>query len=350
MENGTSEYAEEGRRAHKIAANFFLTRGLIPGDMCHLPQDDQDAIHMYLDYCVDLAAGAIHTQVETEVALTTWIPEGFGTADFIAVSADTLTVVDLKFGKGVKVYAEGNYQLMIYALGAFNEVELAYDIKMVKLVIVQPRIDHIDEAELLIEDLLGFGEHVKTAATAASQLNAPLNPGPDQCRWCLAKAICRARAKANLKTAMEDFGELPPQDKLTLDEIGALLPKLGEIQTWAKALEEYAFQEALKGQSVPGHKLVRGRSTAKWAPNAMAKVLALPEADELIKREPVLVGITVARKVLGKTNPLMDELLVKPKGKPALVPETDRRVAVSPEELKATALEDFDTTELIEGE
>ena len=135
---------------------------------------------------------------------------------------------------------------------------------------------------------------------------------------------------------------MPTHDNLTLAEIGALLPKLGEIQTWAKALEEYAFQEALKGQPVPGHKLVRGRSTAKWAPNAMAKVLAMPEADELIKREPVLVGVTAARKVLGKTNPLLDELLVKPKGKPALVPETDRRVAVNPEDLKATALEDFE--------
>ena len=87
--------------------------------------------------------------------------EGTGIADCILISGDLIQVIDFKYGKGVPVSADHNPQLMLYALGAYEGCRLLYGIHRVKLSIVQPRLNNIDEWDCSLEDLLKFGDYVK---------------------------------------------------------------------------------------------------------------------------------------------------------------------------------------------
>ena len=108
-----------------------------------------------------------YSAIEKRVDFSQYVPDGFGTADCILLSGNTLHVVDLKYGKGVPVSAEENPQMMLYALGAYQAYSFLYDIRNIHLVIVQPRLDSITEWECSLEELLEFAEYVKDRAKLA---------------------------------------------------------------------------------------------------------------------------------------------------------------------------------------
>ena len=142
-----NEYSLYGSNAHKLA-EYCLANGLDAHDHSigelDIEVDDEmiAGVQEYLDYVGSLKGECF---IEQRVDFSPWVPEGFGTADFICIGDNTLTVVDLKFGKGVKVFAEDNTQEILYALGAWHEYGFMFDIETIKIVIVQPRLDHIDE-------------------------------------------------------------------------------------------------------------------------------------------------------------------------------------------------------------
>lgn len=339
LPESTSVFAEEGTAAHELA-EACLAKNLDAYQFLgqtfngfEVDQEMADAVQMYLDYVRDQEG---HKLFEQRVDFSLWVPGGFGTCDCFVLNSDIATVADLKYGKGVRVDAEDNTQMMLYALGCLSDFEFMFNtIETFKLVIVQPRMDHISEWEISRDDLLAFGDVVEKRAKLALGESPTAIPGEKQCRFCNAKATCRELAEHCLQTAAEGFESVEqpivvkdPQ-KLDNTEIAALLPQLKLLESWVKALEAYALAELEQGREVPGHKLVEGRSIRKWADEDAAEQALrgskLKVAEIFTKK---LVTPTQAEKLLGKNHPLLDELVVKPKGKPAIAVESDKRPAI----------------------
>lgn len=333
-----SSYAAEGTAAHKLAeqclhedmdAEAFLGTFV---DGFEVDLEMADAVQQYLNYVRDLPGFRF---IEQRVDFSPWVPGGFGTADTVAIDDGTATIVDLKYGKGVRIDAEENPQAMLYGLGALNDFQFVHDIDVLKLVIIQPRLDHISEWEISRDELeIWAGRCVGPAAEVALSDEPEFSPGEKQCRFCKAKATCRALAEFNIRTAADGFtvvGEpidVKRPDKLSDAEIAALIPQLDTLTTWAKAVEAYALAQLEKGQDVPGYKLVEGRSIRKWGDeDAAGKALSrkLGAKNAFTKK---LITITEAEKQLGKKDPLIAKYTVRPPGKPALAPLSDKRPAL----------------------
>jgi hypothetical protein len=341
----TSDYAREGSAAHALAemclttgdnADIFV--GAAPEAYPDIPVTAEmaDAVQAYVDYVRGLTGERF---IEQRVDFSPWVPEGFGTVDAIVIDGDTLIVIDLKYGQGVRVDAEDNPQAKLYALGAVNDYGFIYPVANVRCVIVQPRLDHISEWDITRKQLERWGEEIRPKAERALSENAPFHPSEAACRFCRAKATCRALAEANLKTAANDFAtvEKPIEPKavdgLSPDEIAAILPQLDLITGWIKAVKEHAIGEIEHGRAIPGHKLVAGRSLRQWddaeaAEAALRAVKKLKVADIFTKK---LISPSQAEKLLGKKHKLLAEHVVKPQGKPTLAPETDSRPALAPD-------------------
>jgi hypothetical protein len=333
-----STFAAEGTAAHdlaeqclqgKINADTYLNDSVSGFTVDH---EMVEAVQLYLDYVRDQPGKLL---IEQRVDFRSWVPGGFGTSDAIILNDGTATVVDLKYGRGVKVDAEDNPQAMLYALGALNEYDFLFDCDTFKLVIVQPRLDHISEWEINRSDLLDWAEGtLKPAADLALSDDAPFQPGEKQCRFCRAKATCRALAEHNLRVATEGFTvvgdplDLKQVARLSTQEIAALIPQLNTLTDWAKALEAHALHQMEIGVEIPGYKLVEGRSIRKWRDEEDAKAALgeeLEVADIFIKK---LISPAQAEKKLGKGHQIVTQHSIKPEGKPALAPLSDKRPAL----------------------
>ena len=275
-----------------------------------------------------------HMLVEQRVDFSDWVPEGFGTADAVVMADSTLHVIDLKTGQGVRVDADMNSQLMLYALGSLVKFGLLFDFERINMVIHQPFLDHVSEFEISVDDLLLWADsEVKPAAELALTSDAPRVAGKDQCKWCKAKSRCREYASQAMKVVTDDFTgfetiEVKEAGDLSDTEIAAILEQKALVESLLKTIEETAISALMSGVEFPGFKLVAGRSLRKWRDEAEAETAIrkkLKVADAYTKK---LISPAQAEKKLGKQHPLIDDLTVKPEGKPTLVPETDKRNAL----------------------
>ncbi|MBF4806452.1 MAG: DUF2800 domain-containing protein [Pseudoleptotrichia goodfellowii] len=335
----TSEYAEEGTLAHEIS-ELKLTKWLTPigprtysNKMKKLKANKlyQNEMDNYTDFYVDHIKELMlsfdkspSAAIEKKVDFSAYVPDGFGTADFVTVYGTTLYIRDLKYGKGVPVFAENNPQLMLYALGAYLEYSMYLDIEVVNMGIVQPRLDSISIWELPAKDLMRWAENeVKPNAERAFAGEGNFNPG--QCTFCRAKAVCRARAEMNmqLETKMKLKGNI-----LSNAEIGEILKRAQDVVKWVKNLEDYSQAAILRGEKIPGWKLVEGRSVRSFSDNEKAiEILKEKGIAEELMYERKQLTLTQLETTIGKKdfNEYVGDLIVKPKGKPTLVPETDKR-------------------------
>ena len=237
-------------------------------------------------------------------------------------------MVDFKYGKGVRVDAKMNPQMMLYALGAYEAYKDIYDIKEVEMIICQPRIDHIDSWLCPVSTLTAFGEVVKERAAEAAAGAGEFKPG-EWCRFCRAKARCKARAEQNVKLAFAlDVNKV----LLTNDELGEYL-KMGEdVAAWLSDLKELALSECLAGRPVKGYKAVEGRANRAFDdPDAAIADLIEAGVEEAILYERKPLTLAKIEKALGKKT--FEELagahIIKPAGKPTLVEESDKRDAIT---------------------
>ena len=275
------------------------------------------------------AAGVTYTVlIEQRLDFSEWVPEGFGTSDLTIVSQDKVWVRDFKYGTGVAIDAEGNEQMMLYGLGAYSDLSFAYDgIESFDLGIIQPRIDNDSSWEINLTDLLAWGDETKTIAARAFAGEGDFVPG-DHCSdgFCKARHNCRARAAEN----MARVGDLPASSVLSTQEIADLLPKLSGIAKWANGMLEWANHEAVAGLPFPGYKLVAGRSNRFIKDEKLAQIRLTAngyQAEEYMT-EPKMVGITALEELVGgkkSFEELLGDIVGKPKGKPTLVPESDKR-------------------------
>ena len=344
----TSEAAAEGTLAHAIVETKLgrLIKGKARGKALKSQREDplytpamEEHADAYVDFIEELFAEARARSPdailcsEMRVDFSEWVPDGFGTTDTTIIADDTLTVVDFKFGKGHAVDAVNNPQLRLYALGAYEEFGTLYDIRNVRTYIVQPRKDSITSEDLTVEELIRWAdEYVRPRAELAARGEGPKNPGDEQCLFCRAKYVCTARI-SSLMDAMRYEYRSP--DLLTPEEIAAVIPKAEALAAWARGVKEYALAHALEGEEYPGFKLVQGRSNRKIIDEAEALTRLMQagcEPDKIVR----LKSITDLESYLSKDTlaKVLDGLIVKPEGKPTLVPDSDKRETLPTTEFK----------------
>ena len=344
VEPPTSEAAEEGRVAHELAEDHLTKR--LAGKKVTTPKKFRDnplykpAMEEHVStYCdviqetmtaMQLTGADPIIYLEQELDLSAWIPEGFGTADCVLIGDGKLHVFDFKYGKGVPVFAEENPQLKLYGLGALEEFGMLYDISEVVLHIIQPRLDSITEWSVSRETLEKWGKFVvKPVAEKAFKGEGEFSPGEEQCRWCRAKDSCKAYNSHMLelcKARFDDLGEERNPNELSEEEIVDLLKNVSAIKSWANRVQEYAQEQALNGRQWPGFKLVEGQSRRKIVDEAEV-ITILDDHGFTTDKICRLIGITDLEELVGKKQlqELIGDHIIKPQGKPTLVPKSDKR-------------------------
>lgn len=351
-ENTSSRFAEEGTRAHEVAAAILLGQEFAGRDV---DSDMLDAVNVYCRAVQEQCEHGATLMVEQRVCYARFLglndDEAFGTADAIVVGRNEFQVHDLKYGRGVAVSAVENEQLMLYALGALAALELAQDIsklKSVRLFIHQPRLGVVDEWAVSLEDLLAFGEKAKAAAAAAKAANAPRVPNSDACRFCRAKADCPALAGFVLDTVSNqsavEFGDLDAEDvrenieRTYSEALGAKMSAVALIEDWCRAVRARVESELFAGRSVAGFKLVEGRrGPRQWTdPESVETAMRVSGVSDELIFERKLISPTAADK-LRKGNKISVELsewlstmVRQAEGKPSVAEADDKRPAFEP--------------------
>lgn len=347
----TSEYAEEGTAAHELAeltARYFL--GEISETEFEAKRDElakgpyytaemQECANDYARLVLQKFEAACETcpdafvELEVKVDFSKYVKDGFGTADCVIVADNLLEIIDFKYGKGVRVEAAGNPQMRLYALGAYLKYNTLFDFERVCKTIFQPRLSGVQSSsELTVKELTTWADKVvKPRAKLAYKGEGEFKPSEDVCKFCRAKAQCRARTEKNLSL----FDESPDPLLITPGEAGEILAKAADIQGWLSDLEALVSSTLLAGQPVAGWKMVEGCSNRKFADEA--KVIEAMKAagyDEATLFERRLITLTQMEKDFGKkaVGEVLGELIVKPQGKPTLAPETDKRPEYKPED------------------
>lgn len=347
-QKGSSIFAQEGTCAHELAA-ICLLENTKPHDYIGKTLDDAPEIVVdsemanyveeYINYINSLNGEQF---IEQRVDFSTWVPGGFGTSDAIVIddSSTVMHVIDLKYGKGVEVYADNNSQGMLYALGALNDYGFIYEITSIIIHIYQPRIGNISEWEISVEDLVSWADNtVVPAANQCMTSDAPRTAGNKQCTWCAAKPTCKALKSHVERIIGSEFDDLTlPVVEKGID-LQNIMSNKKLIETWLKAIEGYIFEQLQAGIDMPGYKLVKGRSVRKWA-NVEDAEKALRakryKVSEIFTQK--LISPTQAEKLLaGKYNEI-EHLIVKPDGKPTLASTNDKRLDIT-----ADVKLDFDT-------
>lgn len=352
FEDRPSDSAKEGTLAHAIAEakvrNMLIdplpkrSFNKILKDFTNnsMYQKEMDALtDEYVEYIREIMLS--YTQkpyiaVEVKLNLSTYIPEGLGTADCIIISGNDLHIIDLKYGKNVPVSAEDNPQLKLYALGAVGEYELFYDIQSIHMHIFQPRNKNGGGTFTTnVQELKAWGESIRPTVKMAYMGLGEQKAGP-WCGFCKAKPICQKHAEKCRELAKLDFKK---PELLSREEIGQILQTAKDVASWAKALEEYALSEVLKGNDVPGWKAVEGRKTRVWTDMDMVfkKLTSSGVSEEILWTKSPLTLAQVEKEIGKKEfNALVGDMVTTSTGKPTLVPDSDKR-----ESIKIKAADEF---------
>lgn len=337
IKDKSSSFADEGTCAHELAEiclrenkspNGFLGKTLSDAPNVRVDDDMVIYVRQYIEYCKSFESETSVSFVEERIDFSPWVPECFGTSDFILIDDDVCHVIDLKYGMGKKVYAENNPQAQLYALGVLNDYGMIYDFTTIVMHIYQPRINHIDEWETTTKDLLAFGEWVKGRAALCLEVNAERVPGDAQCQFCKAKATCPTLASHINKVIGDEFENLDTVDVAGVD-VTYVLKNKSLIEGWLKAVESHAMGTLSSGGSIDGYKLVAGRSLRAWSNFDDVESRLSDELGEKLYTKK-LITVAQAEKAIGKKefSNLCGDLVVKPEGKPTLVPESDKRPAL----------------------
>jgi hypothetical protein len=367
--DSASVYADEGTAAHTLAAWCLTDR--VPaeeyiGEVIRVGERSFAVDKTMAGYVADYVKLVRELQGDGTLLVERQVPIGHltsedgatGTADAVIIKASqrNLTVVDLKYGMGVQVDAVANPQLQMYGLGAYEAYSLLADFDTVSLYIHMPRLNHVSEYHLSVDELLEFGRKVREAATAVEEacilttVNASdaelndaghFNPGEKQCRFCRAKATCPALlaevteiTSGSVATA-DDFAQFAPVEPVTIAETGdnylsMAMDKVGLVEDWCKAVRAEVERRLTTGLKVPGYKLVEGKQgNRQWIDpdkaEAAMKALKL-KADEIYDKK--LISPTTADKLL-KNDPKkwakLAELITRSSGKPSVAHATDKR-------------------------
>lgn len=350
MEDGIPDkesiYAQEGTLAHEMSElklkHYLDPKGFgkrkLNAAIKKLKENElyQAEMESYTDTYVDFIKEKAlsfpsnpYIEIEKRVDFSRWVDGGFGTCDCVLIHGSTLSIIDLKYGKGVPVSAEQNEQLILYALGAYDAFNLIYNLDKIELNIVQPRINNFSTWEISLTELLLWGDYFKVQAEKALGGNGELVPSAKACKFCKARDICTARAENNL--SLESEIKLKPNE-IPKDKLYEYISRGEDIAKWVADLKAYALDMCLKGEDVKGLKAVAGRTSRSWT-NQDEAINKLIEGgiDEAIIYDKVPLTLAKLEKALGKQQftTLVGDMVVTSEGKPTLVFENDKRPAIT---------------------
>lgn len=383
LKEESSSYADEGTAAHFLAAHCLETKTEVAdydGAVILLMEDedgehfemfshspvnelwrelnsftvDDDMIEHVGQYVSDVRRvqlainGELHVEQRLSIEYMTGEEGAEGTSDTVIVSDEFLVVADLKYGMGVRVNAEDNRQLKMYAASAKRKYELMHDFEKIQVAILQPRLGHMSQFTYTLKDITKFEDEVREAVVQVNNafdihknggdISDYLVVDEDACRWCKAKATC-PKLTAFVAEAIEaDFEDLT-QEAIALPdvvdpEILSIKAKaIDLIEMWCKAVRGKVESVLLEGKPVPGFKLVEGKmGHRKWSDEQEAekvfKSMRL-KVDEMYDMK--LISPTSAEKVLKSTPKRwarVKELITQTKGGPSVAPESDKRPAM----------------------
>lgn len=345
----TSEYAEEGTKAHALAEKalrLWQSKGdnaaidLLTG-MSRKDIDDDgfsmaDYVRRYVAGCIIEAVKYDQTpkpavQIEARLTLSVDLAM-YGTADFVMTGlkggSATGLVRDLKYGKGIKVVAEANPQFAYYAVALMRMS--TKQLESVTVIGDQPRIENgVTEVTYSREELeQWYGVLTRGAEKALTQAMTKkyeLHAGP-HCRFCPAKGGCDEHLRHQQSTAALDFTEstLPTVASITPERIGRILAAKSEIENFLTSVKEYALGVMKNGGTIPGFKVVQARTHRRWSASE-EEVAAFIEsfgedAYEKKLRSPAQIEKAIKTKV-------PDHLVMKPEGVLTIAAESDSRQA-----------------------
>lgn len=365
----SSAFAEEGTRAHALAEELLNGRllGFEPDQ--NADPEMLDYVLRYVDTIWALAEGnELMVEQRVDFSHIVGVENSFGTADAVVIVGNELQIHDLKYGRGVQVDAENNEQLQLYALGALEQFNLLYDFDSVRLFIHQPRLNHVSEWALSVEELEAFGQRAQEAAANVIVMfniaecegvnTLPLEnftPGEKQCRFCKASAICTAREQFHMQTVAGEFDDLtaPISEQvanaiarvpmLTNEQLAEIYGQADFLESWLKAIRDRVNSELNAGHPVPGFKLVTGKQGNRaWRDEVEAEELLKSfrlKQDQMYSQK--VISPTQAEKLLKKESPRrwtkIEALITRADGKPTIAPESDPRPA-----LNVNPVNDFD--------
>lgn len=373
--NESSVYAEEGTFAHSVCEykvkKYLHERVRRPQSEEYYSEELEQSTDAYYEFVVSIiedmkrAGCEPLVMVEERVDYSHIAPSGFGTADMVIIGHDAegkgiLHICDYKNGKGVFVDYNHNTQMMLYALGALNAYGYIYPIEIVRMSIIQPRLENIGTCEMTADELISWGESIKDVAKMAYEGKGEQKAG-DWCRFCRAKPVCKACRDEALALCREEFLDLdagafseearasPEEDDMnapytpdrtlptfkqpgliSIPELAEVLPTLNRIGSWIESVFAFLSSEAINhAVPIPGYKVVEGRSKRVFTDTKAVVDTAIQNGyTDLYKQQ--LITLTEFEKMMGKKRfaELLGEYVAKPPGKLALVPESDPRPPV----------------------
>lgn len=363
--DSSSAYAREGTAAHELAAlvleepsskaSDYVGKKIAFDDhgedvLWLITKEMADYVDDYVKFVRERAEGKIlHVECKLSIGHITSEDGATGTSDVVIIDREqeAIEVIDLKYGMGVRVDAEHNEQMQMYALGALYEYELISDFSWVTMVIHQPRLNHVSEWNIPVDQLLRFGDEARNAADRVRWEEPTFNAGEKQCRFCKAKAVCPAlRAEVTeivgSAATLDDFKAQPVDSQTGDNYLPMAMSKVGMVEDWCKAVRAEVERRLLAGQTVDGYKLVEGRKGNRaWSDEGAVEQLFKSfrlRQEEMYEFK--LISATKAEKVL-KNNPKRwakaEQLITRSDGKPSVAPATDKRPAMDVK----TVLDDF---------
>lgn len=386
----TSKEAAEGTVAHSVAERW-LTKGrkaahkligttkTVDGWAIEITEEMLGYVAHYVQWVQEIEQEAEEYLTETRVDFSdlTPIPDQGGTADHIAIVNKSfsgrgpykIVVTDLKYGKGVRVYAEGNTQGLLYAYGAWRKFAGKYNIVEIEIRIAHPRLSEgFTTWTIPTEQLLDFADLVKVRAKLAWRFDAERTPSEAGCQWCRVQSTCAAAYKHLSEVTSgvfdddEDEDEPRAYSRKDQEEAAADLDdELGEepfkpfnpvklsTKALAKALRYRKMMEKFfnsveaelldraisREEDVPGWKLVEGRTIRRWPDNEVhvfKRLRRLGLHEDAIYDQAIISPAQAETKLVVKTGlskdaaaKVINALAIKPPGKKSLVRISDSR-------------------------
>lgn len=350
-------YSDEGNVAHELQAHCLMwgeePRSLIHQKIvvkdvgeCEVTHEMAEAIEDSINYIKD-QIGDVDMGVELKVSLDHLVPGQNGYADVAHFTGEDLHIIDLKYGKGIKVYAKNNGELMLHASGVVRAMSYEDKAKLKKIVIhiAQPRLDHFDKWEFTRGELSTFElEVVGKYHKASNPETAEFVPSPDGCQFCPIKADCRALKESIYAKVMGEDGELVDPVRLTNAELGEMFEWFDFISAWANNAREHMVKLAESGVHFPGLKMIPGKAGQRdWKDEV--KAIAWMESrgmSDFEMYESTLISVAKAEAQIGKKNVGKEfkELFKQGTGKPRLVKDSHAGLSVT-----ETKLNDFNDVE-----
>ena len=340
-------YAEDGRKAEFWKGETIT----IANDTFTVDDEMAENVQVYVDQVLR-EPGELLVEVEFDLSDVFGVPKQFGTGDAVVLDYEheRLYVGDLKYGRGVIVFAEDNDQLYSYAAGALLEYDILADWKTITVAIHQPRLHHYDEYTLDVEELRAWMEHAATKAIMAVELigadadeiEANKTAGEKQCQWCPLKGTCKTLATWAHEQVYADFANLETEPTIVKDTtqidgkmLGEILKRADVISKWLSEIRAEAVRraQAIPG-SVPGWKMVQGKKgNRQWSDADEAEGImkgARIKSDDMYSKK--LLTFPAAETAFKKSKPKvwtkLMALLTQPEGAPAIAPESDARPAL----------------------